>query len=256
MVNDERARSIFMDAYSVNARLHMKTWGTTWEQIAQVSAKNHHHSTMNPLAQFQKEFSLEEVLKGRVIAWPLTLPMCAPVSDGAAAAVICSREGLSRLAGKPGVRILASQVRSGSNREIKDYENASMRKAAKAAFAQAGIAPQDLSLAEMHDASAYAEISQLELTGICEAGEGGPLSASGATALGGRIPVNVSGGLESKGHPVAATGLGQIFELVQHLRGAAGPRQVQGARYGMAACGGGFIGVEEAVSCVTILGAA
>ena len=251
--NDERARSIFMDAYSINARLHMKTWGTTWEQIAQVSAKNHHHSTMNPLAQFQKDFSVQDVLAGRVIAWPLTLPMCAPVSDGGSAVVICTREALSRFSGKP-VRILGSVVRSGSDRDIKDYESAAMRKAAKAAFAQAGITPADVSLAEMHDASAYAEISQLELTGIAEPGQGGPLTASGATALGGRIPTNVSGGLESKGHPVAATGVGQVYELVQHLRGEAGARQVDGARYGMAACGGGFIGVEEAVSCVTILG--
>ena len=251
--NDERARSIFMDAYSINARLHMKTWGTTWEQIAQVSSKNHHHSTMNPLAQFQKDFSVEDVLAGRVIAWPLTLPMCAPVSDGGSAVVICTREALSRFSGKA-VQILGSVVRSGSDRDIKDYDSAAMRKAAKSAFAQAGITPADLSLAEMHDASAYAEISQLELTGIAEPGQGGPLTASGATALGGRIPVNVSGGLESKGHPVAATGVGQVYELVQHLRGEAGARQVDGARYGMAACGGGFIGVEEAVSCVTILG--
>ena len=253
--NDERARSIFMDAYSVNARLHMKTWGTTWEQIAQVSSKNHHHSTMNPLAQFRKEFSVEEVLAARVIAWPLTLPMCAPVSDGGSAAVICTREALSRFKGRP-VKLLASVVRAGTDRDIKDYENAAIRKASKLAFSQAGIAPADISLAEMHDASAYAEISQLELTGIAEPGQGGPLTASGATKLGGRIPVNVSGGLESKGHPVAATGVGQVYELVQHLRGDAGERQVDGARYGLAACGGGFIGVEEAVSCVTILGQA
>ncbi len=253
--NDERARSIFMDAYSVNARLHMKTWGTTWEQIAQVSSKNHHHSTMNPLAQFRKEFSVEEVLAARVIAWPLTLPMCAPVSDGGSAVVICTREALSRFPGRP-VKLLASVVRAGTDRDIRDYENAAIRKASKLAFSQAGITPADISLAEMHDASAYAEISQLELTGIAEPGQGGPLTASGATALGGRIPVNVSGGLESKGHPVAATGVGQVYELVQHLRGDAGERQVEGAKYGLAACGGGFIGVEEAVSCVTILGQA
>ena len=253
VVNDERARSIFMDAYSVGARLHMQAWGTTWEQIAQVSAKNHHHSTMNPLAQFQKDFSPQDVLAGRVIAWPLTLPMCAPISDGGSAVVICTREALSRFPGRP-VKLLASVVRAGTERDIRDWQNAAMRKAAKGAYAQAGIGPGDISLAEMHDASAFAEISQLELTGIAEAGQGGPLTASGATALGGRIPVNVSGGLESKGHPVAATGVGQIYELVQHLRGEAGARQVDGAKIGLAACGGGFIGVEEAVSCVTILG--
>jgi acetyl-CoA acetyltransferase len=256
VVNDERARSIFMDAYSVNARLHMKTWGTSWAQIAEVSAKNHHHSTMNPLAQFQKDFTLEQILQGRVIAWPLTLPMCAPVSDGAAAVVICSKDALKRFGDKRAVRVLGSIVRAGSNRDIMDYESAAIRKAAKAAFAQAGIAPPDISVAEAHDASAYAEIAQSELVGLCDMGQGGKLAESGATKLGGRIPINVSGGLESKGHPVAATGAGQVYELVQHLRGEAGARQVDGARYGLAACGGGFIGVEEAVSCVTILGKA
>jgi acetyl-CoA acetyltransferase len=256
VANGARARSIFMDAYSVNARLHMKTWGTSWEQIAEVSAKNHHHSTMNPLAQFQQEFSVAEVLNARVIAWPLTLPMCAPISDGAAAVIVCSGEALKRLGAGRAVRLLASQVRAGSDREIGDYERAALRQAARAAFAQAGLGPQDIGVAEVHDASAYAEIAQSELVGLCEVGRGGRLAESGATRLGGRIPINVSGGLESKGHPVAATGAGQIFELVQQLRGEAGERQVDGARCALAACGGGFIGVEEAVSCVTILGRA
>ncbi|MDP3737652.1 MAG: thiolase family protein [Hyphomonadaceae bacterium] len=256
VVNDERMRSIFMDAYSVNARLHMKKYGTTWEQIAQVSAKNHHHSTMNPLAQFQKEFPLAEILAARVISWPLTLPMCAPVSDGASAVIVCSREALARFDERRAVRILASVLRSGSDRDIEDVENASVRLTAKAAFKQAGLKPSDISLAEVHDASAYAEIAQIEMVGLCNFGEGGPLTASGATALGGRIPVNVSGGLQSKGHPVAATGAGQIYELVQHLRNEAGQRQVEGARYALASCSGGFIGVEDAAACATILGRA
>ncbi len=256
VVNDERARSVFMDAYSVAARLHMKTHGTTWEQIAAVSSKNHHHSTMNPLAQFQKDFSSEEVLHGRVISWPLTLPMCAPVSDGAAAAVVCTREALSRFGGKPAVRVLASAVRSGMDRDIRDIEKAGLRRAAKAAFAQAGLQPGDIGFAEVHDASAFGEINQTELVGLCDLGQGGPLAESGESALGGRLPVNASGGLESKGHPVAATGLGQIYELVQQLRGEAGARQIEGASVGLAACSGGFIGVEDAVSCVTILGRA
>jgi len=127
--------------------------------------------------------------------------------------------------------------------------------AARAAYAQAGITPRELSLAEVHDASAHAEIAQLELLGICEPGQGGPLTESGATSLGGRIPVNLSGGLDSRGHPVAATGLAQIFELVQQLRGEAGARGVAGARYGLAACVGGFFGLEEGLAAVTILGA-
>jgi acetyl-CoA acetyltransferase len=256
VAEDARARSIFMDAYSVNARLHMKRWGSTWEQIAEVSAKNHGHSTRNPLAQFRQDFTVEQVLGARVIAWPLTLPMCAPVSDGAAAVVVCSGEALERFGRDRAVRVLASQVRAGTDRDILDYERAAIRLAARAAFAQAGVAPADIGVAEVHDASAFAEIAQSELVGLCEMGQGGRLAASGATRLGGRIPINVSGGLESKGHPVAATGAGQIYELVQQLRGEAGERQVDGARHALAACGGGFIGVEEAVSCVTILGRA
>lgn len=256
VVNDERARSIFMDAYSVNARLHMQKHGTTWEQIAKVSEKNHRHSTMNPLAQFQNEIPFADILKGRVISWPLTLPMCAPISDGAAAIIVCSRDALNRFNENRAVKILASVLRSGSNRDIRDFENASVRLTAKAAFKQAGLTPSDISLAEVHDASAYAEIAQIEMVGLCEPGQGGPMTESGATSLGGRIPVNVSGGLESKGHPVAATGAGQIYELVQHLRNEAGPRQVEGARFALASCSGGFIGVEDAAACVTILGRA
>jgi acetyl-CoA acyltransferase len=256
VVNDERARSIFMDAYSVNARLHMQKHGTTWEQIAKVAEKNHRHSTKNPLAQFQNEIPLADILKGRVISWPLTLPMCAPISDGAAAVIVCSRDALKRFNEKRAVQILASVLRSGSDRSIHDFENASVGLTARAAFKQAGLKPSDISLAEVHDASAYAEIAQIEMVGLCEPGQGGLITESGATSLGGRIPVNVSGGLESKGHPVAATGAGQIYELVQHLRDEAGPRQVEGARYALASCSGGFIGVEDAAACVTILGQA
>lgn len=256
VVNDERARSIFMDCYAVAARMHIKKYGATWEQIAQVAVKNHQHSTMNPLAQFQKPFSLEDVLGGRVISWPLTLPMCAPVSDGAAAVIVCSRDALKRFGDKRAVRVLASVLKSGQDRDVDDLESASVRRTAKAAFAQAGVAPSDISVAEVHDASAYAEIAQIELVGLCGFGEGGPLTESGATALGGRIPVNPSGGLESKGHPVAATGAGQVFELVTQLRGEAGARQVEGAKYALASCAGGFIGVEDAAACVTILGKA
>ena len=252
-VIDDKMRSIFMDAYAINARMHMKKHGTTWRQIAAVSAKNHRHSTMNPLSQFQNDMSIEQILAARIIAWPLTLPMCAPVSDGAAAAVVCSGATLKRFSGQP-VRICASVLRSGSRRVFDDYKNYACRLTAKEAFKQAGLTPADISVAEVHDGSAFAEISQIELTGLCAAGEGGRLAESGATALGGRIPVNVSGGLESKGHPIAATGLAQIHELVLQLRGAAGDRTVEKARFGMAVNGGGFIGVEEAVSCITILG--
>jgi len=250
---DPKMYSLFMDAYSINARLHMKKYGTTWEQMAQVAAKNHHHSTMNPLAQFQKDFPVEKILASKVIAWPLTLPMCSPISDGAAAVVVCSREVLDRFNAKRAVKVLSSVMRSGTDRDINDVENAALRVAAKRAFAEAGLTPKDISVAEVHDASAYAEINQIELVGFCDIGEGGRFTASGATALGGSIPVNVSGGLESRGHPVAATGAAQIHELVLQLRGEAGARQVDGASTAVAACSGGFLGVEDSGSCVTIL---
>ena len=254
VVIDEKIRSIFMDAYALNARLHMKKYGTTWEQIAAVSAKNHHHSTMNSLAQYQKDMSVEDILKARVISWPLTLPMCAPVSDGGAAVVVCSKDQLHRFDPGKTVAVLASVLKGGTDRAIDDLEHSSCRRAANAAFKQAGLDRDDVSITEVHDASAYAEIAQVEMVGLCGFGEAGPLLEKGVFSLGGRMPVNVSGGLESKGHPVAATGIAQIYELVQHLRGEAGDRQVDGAQYGVASCSGGFFGVEDGATCVTILG--
>ncbi len=253
-VIDDSLRSPFMDAYALNAKLHMKRYGTTWRQIASVSAKNHQHSTMNPLSQYQKAMTADEVLGARIIAWPLTLPMCAPISDGAAAAVVCSREALKRLDGRRAVRVLACIMQGNRRRAIEDPASGALHSTARAAFSQAGLSPEDISVAEVHDATAYGEISHLEITGLCEPGQAGSMAESGATALGGRIPVNVSGGLESKGHPVAATGLAQIFELAQQLRGEAGRRNVANPRYALASCGGGFFNVEEGLSAVTLLG--
>lgn len=254
---DDGMRSIFMDAYALQARMHMKRYGTTWEQIAMVSEKNHRHSTLNPLAQFQKAIPLEKILSGRVVSWPLTVPMCAPVSDGSAAAVLCSRAGLQKLAARSSpVRVLSAQVVGGGRRKPQDSTAAALYKAACKAYGQAGINPAQIQVAEVHDASAYAEINQIEMIGLCDFGEGGRFTQSGATSLGGRVPVNPSGGLQSKGHPIAATGLGQIYEVATQLRGQAGARQVKGARLGVTACGGGFIGVEEAISSVSVLAAA
>jgi acetyl-CoA acyltransferase len=253
---DESMRSIFMDTYAVLAKMHMKKYGTTWEQIAQVSVKNHRHSTLNPLAQFQKEIPFEKVIGGRVVSWPLTVPMCAPVSDGASAAILCSREVLTRSASKRHVRMMASQVMGGGRRDLADPRSAALYKAATRAYSEAHIGPHDISVAEVHDASAYAEIAQIEMIGLCEFGQGGKVTETGETALGGRIPVNPSGGLQSKGHPIAATGIGQVFELATQLRGEAGARQVPGAKHAIASCGGGFMGVEEAIAAVHILGTA
>jgi acetyl-CoA acyltransferase len=251
---DDSLRSPFMDAYALNAKLHMKKYGTTWRQLAAVSAKNHRHSALNRLAQYQKAMSTDEVLAARIIAWPLTLPMCAPISDGAAAAVVCSRQALERFGARRAVRVCASIMRGNQRRAVDDPASGALHAAARAAYRQAGLSPRDISVAEVHDATAYGEIAHLELIGLCEPGQGGPLAESGATSLGGRIPVNVSGGLESKGHPVAATGLAQLFELTQQLRHEGGPRNVADARYGLASCGGGFFNVEEGLSAVTILG--
>jgi acetyl-CoA acyltransferase len=246
--------SPFMELYASLAKGHMSKFGTTERQLAAVAAKNHRHSTLNPLSQYQNDMSVEDVLAGKVIAWPLTLPMCSPISDGAAAAVLCSRRALQRLSDVRPVRVLGCVLASGSSREWSDAEAHLCRRAADKAYDEAGIGPQDISVAEVHDASAFAEIVQIENLGFCEIGQGGWLSERGETALGGRIPINPSGGLESKGHPIGATGLGQIHELAQQLRGEAGARQVEGARVAIAENGGGFIGVEEAAAVVTILG--
>ena len=246
-------RAPFMQLYASMARGHMREFGTTQRQLAAVSAKNHHHSTMNPLSQFQKDFSVDEVLAGPVIAWPLTLPMCSPISDGAAAAMLCTRSALWHFPDAAPVRLLSSVLTSGSARAWNEFDRHLCRVAALKAFDEAGVGPGDMSVAEVHDASAFAEVVQIENLGLCDIGQGGWMSERGETSLGGRIPVNPSGGLESKGHPIGATGLGQLFELVQQLRGRAGQRQVQGARFAVAENGGGFYGVEEAAAVVTVL---
>ena len=247
------ANSPFMQLYASLAKGHMNEFGTTQRQLAAVSAKNHHHSTMNPLSQFQKDFTIEEVLAGPVIAWPLTLPMCSPISDGAAAAIVCTKSALPRFPDAIPVRLLSSVLASGSDREWSEFDRHLCRIAALQAYEEAGIGPQDISVAEVHDASAFGEIVQVENLGLCGLGEGGWAAERGETSLGGRIPINPSGGLESKGHPIGATGLGQIYELVTQLRGRAGARQVEGARFAVAENGGGFHGVEEAAAVVTVL---
>ncbi len=251
-----RPYSVFMDVYAAFARYHMRRFGTTQRQFAAVAAKNHVHSVENPLAQYRKAFTIDEVLAAPPITYPLTLPMCAPISDGAAAAVLCTEAALKRLGADRGraVRVLASVLQTGSDRLPEEVDKHCTHLAAKRAYELAGIGPADVSVAEVHDATAVGEIIQIENLGFCAFGDGGPVSERGDTRIGGRIPVNPSGGLESKGHPVGATGLGQIAELVTQLRGEAGRRQVAGARIALAENGGGLHGVEEAVACITVLG--
>lgn len=251
----ERPYSVFMDVYAAICRNHMKRYGTTQRQIAAVASKNHGHSVHNPLAQFQKPFSIDEVLASLPIAYPLTTLMCSPISDGAAATVLCNADGLKRLNGTRAhaVRVLASVIQTGTSRSLDEPHKIVTHLAAKKAYAQAGVAPADVSVAEVHDASAIGEILNAESLMLVPLGEGGPAALRGDFSVGGRMPINPSGGLESKGHPIGATGLAQIHELVTQLRGEAGKRQVTNARIAIQENGGGLYGIEEAVVAVNIL---
>lgn len=249
---ESESPNVLMEAYAAQARLHMATYGTTQAQIAAVAAKDHTHSQWNPLSQYREAMSEEHILAAPQVAWPLTNPMCAPISDGAAAAIVCSAELARRLCAAA-IRVLAAENRTGTDRAPDDYARHVTRCVSGIAYEKAGLGPQDMHLAEVHDASSIGEIIQTEALGLVGPGEAGPAAQRGETALGGRIPVNTSGGLVSKGHPLAATGLGQIHELVTQLRGAAGARQVEGARVAIAENSGGFYGVEDGMSAVTIL---
>ncbi len=244
--------SVFMDVYAAFCRHHMARFGTTQRQMAAVSAKNHTHSVENPRAQYRRAFSVDEVLAARPIVWPLTLPMCSPISDGAAAALVCTPAITARL-GARAVALRASVVMSGERRDPDALEDHVARHAARRAYEQAGLGPSDVDVVECHDATAFGEILQSEMLGFFPLGQGGPAAERGETRLGGRIPFNPSGGLESKGHPIGATGLGQVYEIVAQLRGDADARQVQGARIGLVENGGGLRGVEEAAVAITIL---
>jgi acetyl-CoA acetyltransferase len=248
--------SVFMDVYAAFCRFHMRRFGLTQRQIAAVASKNHRHSVENARSQFRDAYSVEQVLAAPPITYPLTLPMCSPISDGGAAAIVCSEKALARfgIGRKRAVRVRASVLRSGTTRSADDVGQHLTAIAARQAYERASVGPGDISVAEVHDATAMGEIIQTENLGLCKPGDGGALAERGDTTLGGRIPVNPSGGLESKGHPIGATGLGQIFELVGQLRGEAGARQVEGARLAIAENGGGLIGIEEAVASVVILG--
>jgi acetyl-CoA acetyltransferase len=251
----ERPYSRFMKIYAAMCRYHMKTYGTTQRQIAAVSAKNHQHSVHNPHSQFRRPFTIDEVLAAPPITYPITLPMCAPVTDGAAAAILCTEAGLRRLGidRKRCVRVAASVIRSFTHRSVGAPEQGIGYRAALQAYAQAGLGPGDIDVAEVHDASAMGEIIQAENLGFVPFGAGGPAAERGEFTLGGRIPINTSGGLESKGHPLGATGIGQLYELVTQLRGEAGARQVHGARHAIQENGGGLQGVEEAALAIHIL---
>ena len=245
-------RSMFMDIYASAARAHMKAYGTTVEQFAGVSAKNSFHGSMNERAQFRESLTVAQVLAEPMIAEPLTRPMCSPIGDGAAAVIVMSERKVKEFGlGAQAVRILTSSLHSGWDRApdtpgLAEY-------CIQEAYEEAGIGPDDLDVIELHDASAPAEIMTYESLGLCAKGEGGRLIDEGATRLGGRLPVNTSGGLLRKGHPIGATGIAQIVELTEQLLGRSGKRQVAGARVGLAHNGGGSIGNDAAAQCITIL---
>lgn len=244
-------RSVAMDFYASVARAHMREYGTTLTQLAGVSAKNSLHGSLNPRAQFREVLTIEEVLAAPMIDEPLTRPMCSPIGDGAAAVVVVSERKARELGPEKPVRVAGCSLHSGWDHDAGELGSASL--CAQEAYAQAGVEPKDLSVAEVHDASAIAELIAYESLGFCATGGGGRLIEEGVTQLGGRLPVNTSGGLLRKGHPVGATGAAQIVELTEQLQGRCGKRQVEGAKVALAHNGGGVVGREAASMCVTIL---
>src|SRR5215510_10254709 len=215
---------------------HMRKYGTTAEQFAKVSVKNHKHSVHNPLSQYQTEVSLDDVMKARMVAYPNTLYMCCPTGDGAAAAILVSESVMKKHGNKP-VKIAASVLTSDpwTARDLTLPDVSTLtRNAAKTAYEKAGVGPEDVDLVELHDCFATAELLHYENLGLCKDGEAARGVDEGWFEWGGKTPVNVSGGLLSKGHPLGATGVANIYEVVTHLRGQAGDRQVEDAKVGMA----------------------
>jgi acetyl-CoA acetyltransferase len=245
------SRSMFMDVYASAARAHMARYGTTAAQLAAVAAKSSFHGSLNPRAQYREVLTVEEVLGARMVVPPLTLPMCAPIGDGAAAVVVVSEGKAAELGIPTPVRVVSSVLHSGWDHG--PDEPGTVELCASEAYEEAGLGPDELSLVECHDATVMGEILACESLELCARGEGGKLAESGETRLGGRVPVNTSGGLVRKGHPVGATGVAQIVELTEQLRGRCGTRQVERANVALAQNGGGKSGNEAAAMCVTIL---
>jgi acetyl-CoA C-acetyltransferase len=227
----------FPGLYAMMARAHMARWGTTREQLAAVAVKNHKHGALNPHAQYRQEITVKDVIGSAKIAEPLNILDCSPITDGAAAVVIAEVGMARKLAkGRPIVRIAGvghatDRIALQSRADMTTLPATTL--AAERAFKMAGKSPKDIQVAEVHDCFTIAEIVVLEALGFCRPGEGGRQAPSGRTALGGELPVNPSGGLKSKGHPVGATGVAQAVEIATQLRGTAGKRQVKGARVGL-----------------------
>ena len=242
-------RSFFMDIYAGLTRDYMARSGATATDFAQVVVKNQGHGALNPKAQYGGEFSVDDVLASRVVSSPLTLLMCSPIGDGSAAVVLCSPEMARRIGAE--VKVASTVLLSGRDRQ--GVGQPVTERAAQRAYERAGIGPEDIDVIEVHDAAAPAELIVYEEIGLCGPGEAPKLLALGDTTLGGRVPVNPSGGLLSKGHPIGATGCAQIVELVDQLRGRAGARQVSEAKVALAENGGGFLSDDLAAVVITIL---
>jgi acetyl-CoA acetyltransferase len=251
---DPAARhSGFMDVYARMAADYMERSGATERDFAAVSVKSHRNGSLNPNAQYRDPLTVEQVLGSRVISGPLRLLMCSPIGDGAAALVVASREGLERIGAEPGVRVLATVLGSGTRMDPGGPGGA-VADTCRRAYEIAGLGAADVDVVEVHDAAAPGELIVYEDIGIAGPGEGPELIRSGATDLGGRVPVNPGGGLLSRGHPVGATGCAQLVELTDQLRGRGAGRQVEGARIALAENGGGWIGGEVAAVVISILG--
>jgi acetyl-CoA acetyltransferase len=236
---EARLGEVFPGYFAMIAQKHMERYGTTREQMAKVSVKNHLNGTLNPFAQFQKVFTVEEVLNSPMIADPLTLFSCCPNSDGAAALILSSSEKARKVNGKA-VKVAASVLATGTYENMRDMTAWEVEKrAANKAYEMASLGPEDINVVEVHDAFTICEVIHYEGLGLCPTGEGGRLLDEGVTELTGKIPVNPSGGLLSKGHPVGASGVAQVVEIVWQLRGEAGKRQVKNARNGLAQIMGG-----------------
>lgn len=253
IVGDEQPagpKSYFMDVYAAMAADYSRDSGATEADFADVAVKNGRHGALNPKAQYRNGVTREEVLASRVISAPLRLLMCSPVSDGAAAIVVCS-DAFARRHGNADVLVRACELRSGTDRAAADLPGVTL--AASTAYEKAGLGPDDVHVAEVHDGAAPAELIVYEQLGLCAPGDGPKLLASGDTSLGGRVPVNTGGGLLSRGHPIGATGCAQLVELVDQLRGRSGPRQVPGAQVALAENAGGYLDSDSAAIGVTLL---
>ena len=242
--------TIFMDIYAEKTRKYMAATGATAADFARIVVKSRRAGALNPCAQFRKQTTVEEVLASRMISNPLTLPMCSSIGDGAAALVICSSKTLARLGSAKPIWFGGCTIVSGMADACKPI---SAVRAFSAVYEQAGIGPSEIHVAEVHDASAPAELMHYENLRLCQPGGGAELLRSGATDIGGRISVNPSGGLLSRGHPIGATGAAQLVELTYQLRGTAGERQRPNARVGLAENTGGQIGGDSAAAVATIL---